>query len=204
MSPPRDTVIALHAPPASGATLADRDDEALMTLASGDQRAAFEVLVGRYLPRLTSYCAKFLGSARTGEEVAQDVLLEVWARRQRYRSRGKFQVFLFTLTRNRCLNHARDERRRRRWDVAGGGESAAVAAAAASSPDQLDLLLEEELRRHVRAALLELRPKLREAVLLRFDQGLEYPEIARIVGRPESTVRSRIFLALKRLREAVA
>jgi RNA polymerase sigma-70 factor (ECF subfamily) len=45
---------------------------------------------------------------------------------------------------------------------------------------------------------------MREAVLLRFEQGLEYPEIARIVGRPESTVRSRVFLAMKTLRRDVA
>ncbi len=183
--------------------LADRDDETLMLLAAGEHRGAFEVLAGRYLPRLTQYCAKFLGCPRTGEELAQEVLLDVWVNRRRYRPTAGFPVFAFTLARNRCLNQVRREGRRRRWD-AGPPERPGAPDAAAASPDQLDVLLDQERARRVRAALCELTPKLREAVLLRFDQGLEYADIARIVGRPESTVRSRVFLAMTQLREGLA
>ncbi len=200
-SPIKPAVQLLRSAPAM--PLAERDDESLMILAAGEHRAAFEVLVNRYMSRLTHYCVKFLGGSRSGEELAQEILLEVWARRKSYRAKVGFPVFLFTVARNRCLNHARDQGRRRRWDVAppasGGAE-----AVGADAPDQLDALLERERAQRVRSALLELPPKLREAVLLRFEQGLEYPEIARIVGRPESTVRSRVFLAMKTLRQGVA
>ena len=86
-----------------------------MTLAAADRRDAFEVLVGRYLSRLTRYCAKFLGSPSAGEEIAQEILVDTWWQRARYRAAGRFPVFLFTLARNRCLNRVRDERRRPRW-----------------------------------------------------------------------------------------
>jgi len=188
---------------ADGAALAHRDDEALMLLAAGEYRGAFEVLVGRYLPRLTNYCGKFLGAARTGEEVAQEVLVDAWAHRHRYRPTARFEVFLFTLARNRCLNQVRDVARRGRWD-AGLVADGPSPPAAALAPDQLDLLLAEERHRIVRSALLALAPKLRECVLLRYDQELDYAEIARIVRRPESTVRSRVFLGLKRLRAELA
>jgi RNA polymerase sigma-70 factor (ECF subfamily) len=189
--------------PQGTSSLDERDDEELMALAAGDHRPAFEVLVNRHLSRLTNYCAKFIGSSRAGEEIAQEVLLEVWVYRRRYRSTSGFPIFLFALARNRCLNEARREGRRRRWNLETTAPEASEATAR-GAPDQLDRLIEEERVREVRAALLALPSKLREAVLLRFDQGLEYAEIASIVGRPESTVRSRVFLAMKRLRRAVA
>jgi RNA polymerase sigma-70 factor, ECF subfamily len=202
MSGPRPAaIVSLPRQPSGAAPLEDRDDEALMVLAAGDHRRSFEVLVRRHLVPLTRYCAKFLGSARNGEEVAQDSLVEVWSQRGRYRP-GRFRVFLFTIARNRCLNRLRDHRRRLSTDGAPFDER--YDAAQSDAPDQLDALLERERRRRAHEALMTLAPKLREAVLLRFDQGLDYAEIARIVGRPAVTVRSRVFHALNRLRAALA
>jgi RNA polymerase sigma-70 factor (ECF subfamily) len=185
--------------------MAERGDEALMVLASRDHRGAFEVLASRHLGSLTSYCAKFLGNLRSGEEIAQDTMVEVWAQRQRYRP-DRFRVFLFTIARNRCLNRLRNDRRRHRWSGTplDGHELERTAAVESDQPDQLDELLELERQRRTREALGLLPSKLREAVLLRFDQELEYSEIARIVGRPLVTVRSRVFHALRRLRAALA
>lgn len=181
--------------------LKERDDEALMTLVGAGRREAFAVLAGRYLSRLAGYCAKCTGSPRVGEELGQDVLLEVWTRRQAYRSSGRFRTWLFTLARNRCLNHLRSERRRSLWLRSSASlDPEAPGPAATLAPGQVDQLLAAERARHVRTALLGLSPKLREAVLLRFDQGLDYAEIARIVSAPEVTVRSRVFLGLKGLR----
>jgi len=173
------------------------DDEQLMVLVAGGSKATFAVLVGRYLPRVTKYCARFVGQLSTAEELAQEIFLEVWLRRVRYRSQGKFVVFLFTLARHRCLNRLRDDRRRHHRDLE-------VLVPGACPPDQLDTLLEQERQRRVQAALLGLSTKLREAVLLRFDQGLDYPDVARILGCSESTTRSRVRLAMQRLRDELA
>ncbi|HET9551523.1 MAG TPA: RNA polymerase sigma factor [Anaeromyxobacteraceae bacterium] len=175
-----------------------------MTLAGADRRDAFTALAGRYLARLARYCAKCTGSPRAGEELAQDVLLEIWNQRHAYRSSGRFRTWLFTLARSRCLNHLRAERRRGLWLLRPRGPGDEHHAPEAPlAPDQIDRLLAAEQARQVRQALLGLSTKLREAVLLRFDQGLDYAEIGRIVGAPEVTVRSRVFLALKQLRAAV-
>lgn len=202
MTDPRAApVLPLHRAPAGGVPLEERDDETLMLLAAQDHRRAFEVLARRHLGPLTGFCTKFLGSAGGGEEIAQDTLAAAWTRRARY-TRGRFRVFLFTIARNRCLNRVRGERRRRTWS---GPEDEALGAAVpqGDQPDQLDALLERERLRRMQEALLTLAPKLREAVLLRFDQGLPYAEIARVVRRPEVTVRSRVFHALRRLRLAL-
>lgn len=195
-------VLHLHRPaPGTGPRggLEDRDDDALMALAAADHRGAFEVLAGRHLPPLTRFCAKYLGSARSGEEVAQDVLVEAWTARRRYRPEGRFRVFLLAVARTRCLNRLRDDRRRHARAPAAVDDLEVPGAAAG----QLDDLLERERERQVRAALLALPPKLREALLLRFDQGLDYAEIARTVGGPEATIRSRVFHGIRKLRTAL-
>jgi RNA polymerase sigma-70 factor (ECF subfamily) len=201
MSEPRPAVVLhLHAPrPAADGTLEARDDDALMALAAADHRLAFELLVTRHLGPLSGFCAKFLGSRRAGEEIAQDVLVDAWSRRRSYRPEGRFRTFLLTVARARCLNRLRDDRRRwfRAPPLADEPEDRVEVAAEGC---QLEGLLARERQRRVRAALLELPAKQREAVLLRFDHGLDYAEIARIVGRAEGTVRSNVFHALEALR----
>jgi RNA polymerase sigma-70 factor (ECF subfamily) len=174
-----------------------------MALAATDHRGAFQALADRHVGVLLAFCTKFLGSARAGDEVAQDVIVEAWSWRRRYRPEGRFRVFLLSMARTRCLNRLRDDRRRlaRVRPLADGQEEAATEPGRAG---QLDDLLERERGRQVRAALLELPPKLREAVLLRFDHGLDYAEIAAIVGCSEGTLRNRVFHALRRLRSGLA
>jgi RNA polymerase sigma-70 factor (ECF subfamily) len=176
-----------------------------MALAAADHRGAFQLLADRHVGVLLAFCTKFLGSARAGDEVAQDVLVEAWSWRRRYRPEGRFRVFLLSMARTRCLNRLRDDRRRlaRVRPLAEEAEAAA-AAAEPGRADQLDDLLERERERQLRAALLELPTKLREAVLLRFDHGLDYSEIAAIAGCTEGTVRNRVFHALRRLRGGLA
>jgi RNA polymerase sigma-70 factor (ECF subfamily) len=202
MPDPRPSVVLHLHRPGEGTPVEERDDDALMALAAGDHRRAFEVLAGRHLAALTRFCAKFLGCPRAGEEVAQDVLVEAWTRRRSYRADGRCRVFLLTVARARCLNRLRDDRRRvartpALVDAPGADE-------AAEAGGQLDDLLERERARQVRVALLALPAALREVLLLRFDQGLEYADIARAVGRREATVRSRVFHAIRKLRAAVA
>jgi RNA polymerase sigma-70 factor (ECF subfamily) len=200
MSETRPHIVPLRSL-SSGAELDQGDDEQLMALAAGGTKAAFAELVGRYMPRVTQYCAKFVGQLSTAEELAQEIFIEVWLRRQRYRPQGKFVVFLFTLARHRCLNRLRDDNRRQRRDMDVGIDGL---VSGARPPEQLDALLERERQRRVQATLLGLSPKLREAVLLRFDQGLDYPDVARILGCSESTTRSRVRLAMQRLRDDLA
>ena len=197
MSEAKPHIVPLHAL-ATESELGRGDDEQLMALTAGGHKAAFAVLVHRYLARVTKFCARFAGQLPVAEELTQEIFLEVWLRRDRYRAQGKFVVFLFTVARHRCLNRVRNDGRRRQREVIG------VVEDASGLPGQLDALLEKERQRQVQIALLGLSVKLREAVLLRFDQGLDYADVARILGCSESTTRSRVRLAMLALRAAIA
>lgn len=178
-------------------SLEDRSDDDLMLLAAAGRDAAFEQLVQRHMPGLLRYCCKQVCDARLGEEIAQDSWLKLWAYRLRYQPLGKFRILLYTTARNCCRSHARGSGRRSRWfsDL-----SAPTETTHSADSSQLEMLLEQENATRIQASLATLKPKLREALLLRYDQDLDYSEIAIIVGRSESTVRSRIFHALKKLR----
>lgn len=173
-----------------------------MVASAAGSRDAFEVLVARYLPRLTSYCGKLVRDARAAEELAQDTLLVLWQRRASYRPVRAFRVLVFTIALNRCRNHARSWRRRLRW-LGALDDPGELDQVAAREPGHVDQLLERERQRHVRAALARLPHHARAVLLLRFEQELTYAEIAQIVGRAEVTVRSQVFHALRRLQRAL-
>lgn len=170
-----------------------------MELGRAGSQAAFAILVERYMRRVVSYCTKLTGDRDAAPELAQDTFLQLWLHRERYRPERPFRVFLFTVATNRSRNHNRWWRRRYRSTTTSELPDTPV-----PDPDQLDELLARERRRRVHEALTAVSPRLREVLLLRFEQGLDYAEIAAIVGRPEATVRTRIFHGLKKLREHIA
>jgi RNA polymerase sigma-70 factor, ECF subfamily len=184
---------AEKAPPYDG-----RSDDELMVLARGGEREALAVLAGRYTAQVTNFCAKLTRDPRASEELAQDTWLQVWAGRYAYEPRGKFAVFLYTIARNRCRNHVRAQRRRGAWPPLGASPD--VSELASGGPDHLDALLARERGRRVHEALFGLPEKLREAIVLRFVEGLSYEDMASVLGGSESTLRSRVHHALKSLR----
>lgn len=194
-----DNVIPLRVQ-ATARGLKDRADDELMRLAATGMHDAFESLVSRHMAKLTSFSIKMIGDRRAGEDAAQETWIKVWNSRGAYKPQGRFEAFLYTIARNRCRNTARSLRRRGRVHADWFPDSVEPATA---EPSHLDSLLDRERRMRVYDGIAALAPKLREALLLRFEQGLDYPDIARIVGRSQSTVRSRVHHGLRKLRVMV-
>jgi RNA polymerase sigma-70 factor (ECF subfamily) len=198
---PEAPVIPLHGP-RGPAPLAEREDDELMLLVRAGERAAMAALVGRYHGRLVSFCAKLTTDPAAGEELAQETFLRLWRQREHYRAEGKLAILLYTTARNLCRNHRRSWRRRLRWFAPGSPPE--EPSAPAQTPGAVDAILERERQRDVQLAIAELSGKLREAVVLRFEHGLPYDQIAAILGTNESTARSRVHLGLAELRVRLA
>jgi len=169
----------------------EQDAQLVQQCLQGDG-SAWEELVRRHSRRIFGICYRFTGNRTEAEDLAQDVFLRVYRTLGSYRSaHGGFATWATSVTRNLLIDHYRRTKRDRITDsledampVIENKESAG------RRPDQQLLL--SELSSQVQKALTKLSPELREAVILRDLQQLDYNEIRQVLDVPEGTVKSRI------------
>ena len=154
--------------------------------------SAWEELVRRHTRRIFNICYRFTGNRTEAEDLSQDVFLRVYRTLGSYRSaHGGFATWVTSVTRNLLIDHYRRTKRDRITDSLDDAMPAVEnKQSSARRPDELALL--GELSAQVQRALIKLSPELREAVILRDLQQLEYGEIQRTLAVPEGTVKSRI------------
>jgi RNA polymerase sigma-70 factor (ECF subfamily) len=145
---------------------------------------------------LIAYASSLLGDPMSAEDVVQEVLhraLNVEA------LPTSFQAWLYTVTRNACLNRLRALGRRPDRDhLPSRGDLAA------SLTGHVTLLSRAERYAALAAALRHLSLDQEEAIRLRYTEGLSRADIAHVLGVPESTVKSRLFEGLQTLRRFMA
>ena len=146
----------------------------------------------RHTRRIFNICYRFTGNSAEAEDLSQEVFLRVYRTLTSYRSAyGGFATWMTSVTRNLLIDHYRRTKRDRITDSL--DDKMAIVEnkeSAGRRPDQQALL--GELSGQVQAALTRLSPELREAVILRDLQQLEYAEIRQVLEVPEGTVKSRI------------
>ena len=163
---------------------------------SGDA-AAWEELVRMHTRRVYGLCYRFTGKEAEAQDLTQDVFLRVFRALGSFRStEGSFTTWLARLTRNLLIDHYRRTRNERVTDsieeqlprIEGGRTGDGV-----STPRRPDSAVAgREASELLQAALGKLSPELRETIILRDLQEMEYREIAQVLAIPEGTVKSRI------------
>lgn len=173
-------------------------EELLVAAAAGDQ-VAFTELVERVRPQTLRVARGVVRDPSIAEEVAQEVLTEMWLKADRFDpSRGTITGWVATLTRRRAVDRVRSEQAGRNRDdrVARRNQVRDVDVVA----DEVEVRLEHW---QVRKALTELSDRQREAIELAYFGGHTYRDVARVLGIPEGTAKSRLRDGLLRLREAL-
>ena len=152
-----------------------------------------------YNRRIYNLCYRFTNSAADAEDLTQEVFIRIYRTLGSYDiEKGAFNTWLTTLTRNLLVDHFRRSKQDRMTDSmdAGLGDEEDAPRLSEKLPDggptADDRLATQETQRMVRAALARLSPDLREAVILRDLQDMDYKEIAQVLRVPEGTVKSRI------------
>jgi RNA polymerase sigma-70 factor (ECF subfamily) len=158
-------------------------------------RAAFAMLFRHFAPRVKTLMLRGGANAAQAEELAQETLLTVWRKADRFDvSRATGAAWIFTIARN-----LRIDRVRREWrDTPGDGEIPEVADET-GGPELALSGTERDAR--VRAAMTQLSADQTTVIELSFFQEMPHAEIARALGLPLGTVKSRIRLAMSRLRD---
>jgi RNA polymerase sigma-70 factor (ECF subfamily) len=180
-------------------------DFALMKrIACGDE-SAFRALLERHQDAVVGTVAKMLGSPSDAEDIAQQVFLRVWQHAKSYRPDAKFTTYLFTITRNLVFNETRRRSRKKEIPLDTGDPSGSHHEPGDDPHRQPDAsLLEAELRVAIGQAIASLPETQRLAVVLRRYENLSYEEIAEVLDLSVSAVKSQLFRARNRLREALA
>jgi RNA polymerase sigma-70 factor (ECF subfamily) len=166
---------------------------------SGDQRA-WNRMVSTQYKRVYGICYRFTNDPTEAEDVTQDVFLKVYRNLATFDAdKGGFNTWITTLTRNLLVDNYRRTRQDRSTDsldapISADDESSATLADRLADPrkSQEDRFAGLELRAAIQHALQKLSPDLREAVILRDLEDMDYKEIAVILKIPEGTVKSRI------------
>jgi RNA polymerase sigma-70 factor (ECF subfamily) len=161
--------------------------------------AAWEEIVRKYHRRIYNICYRFAGTADDAQDLTQEVFIKMYRTLGSYDvERGAFVTWVTTMTRNLLVDHFRKTKQDRMTD--------SLDATASDHEDAMPLsekiedkalppdagVQSRETREAVHAALQKLSPDLREAVILRDLQDLDYREIAQVLKVPEGTVKSRI------------
>jgi RNA polymerase sigma-70 factor (ECF subfamily) len=154
--------------------------------------SAWESLVKAHSKRVYGLCYRFTGSDGSAQDLTQEVFLRVFRTLKSFRAgEGSFVVWLTRLTRNLLIDHYRRSRMERASDSLDDQLPVLEERTAMSSRTE-GLLAGREASELLQAALQKLSPELRETVILRDLEELEYREIAQALNVPEGTVKSRL------------
>lgn len=157
--------------------------------------AAFAELFDHFAPRIKGYLMNSGASAALAEECAQDVMVTLWQKAHLYDpSRAGAATWIFTIARNRRIDALRKARRPEPEEVDWGPQAA---------PDQADVLALEEAGEELTRAIAALPPKQKHLIEAAYYSDLSHSEIAGQTGLPLGTIKSRIRLALDRLRHSI-
>lgn len=163
------------------------------------EAAAWEEIVQQYNRRIYNICYRFAGTPDAAQDLTQEVFIKMYRTLGSYDvGRGAFLTWVTTVTRNLLVDHFRKTRQDRM--------TASLDSTASEHEDALPLgeqipdktqppdarVQSREVQEAVHAALQKLSPELREAVILRDLQDMDYKEIAGLLKVPEGTVKSRI------------
>jgi RNA polymerase sigma-70 factor (ECF subfamily) len=163
-------------------------------IAARQDRNAFAALFDHFAPRIKSFLMRSGMPSGPAEELAQDALLMVWRKAAQFdRARAGAAAWIYTIARNLRIDSIRHERRSVPVDDP---------SEAPDLPPQPDCaILAQEREQRVRAAMKTLSNEQVEVVRLSFFEGKAHGDIAQTLGLPLGTVKSRLRLAMKRLRE---
>jgi RNA polymerase sigma-70 factor, ECF subfamily len=170
----------------------DPDAQLVQLCLQGDG-SAWEGIVRRHSRRVYNLCYRFTGNRHEAEDLTQEVFLRIYRTVRNYRAeQGSFSTWMSSVARNLLIDHYRRTKYERQTSSLDDEEQAPIQVRQPpeSGPDHLAQA--SELSRQVQLALGKLSPELREAVILRDLQGLEYREIQGVLSVPEGTVKSRI------------
>jgi len=176
----------------------DADSDVLGLVAKGDMTGALQRLMQRHGSAVYRYCREALRDATLADDVQQQVFIEAFRDLPRFHGRSSVRTWLFAIARHRVLDAAKSRRRARSHVDA--DDASRVPDPRPSPGDWIDDL---RLRAALVACLDELREGIRTALLLRFQQGFTFEDMALMCRERPGTLQAKVTRALPVLRACI-
>ncbi len=156
-------------------------------------------LIEKYQHRLLRYLVYLTGSRELAEDLFQETWIRVLERGHQYDARHEFSTWLFTIARNLVIDHLRRRQPVSLDGLADNDDAAPFDIPATGQASAFDVTVQREQNAQISAGMKKIAAEYREALVLRFQEGMTLEEIAGVTGAPLGTVKSRIYRGLSAL-----
>lgn len=178
----------------------DPDSDVLDRIARGDMTGAIRQLMDRHGEAVYRYCRTQLRDDTLAEDVHQQVFISAFKSLGKFERNSTLRTWLFGITRHRVLDAVKLRDRAKAHIESGSDDAEDVADPAPSLDDQLD---DGRLREALKHCVQQLAAPVREAVLLRYQQGFTFEEMAKICDDKPGTLQAQVSRALPKLRSCI-
>jgi RNA polymerase sigma-70 factor (ECF subfamily) len=178
--------------------MADENTEIARGLERRDP-ALLDHLIEKYQHRLLRYLLYLTGRRDLAEDFFQETWVRVLERGRQYDSRREFSAWLFTIARNLTIDHMRRAHPASLDSLSDGDDRGAFDIPVTGQPSAFDATVQREQNEQISAGMLHISVEFREALVLRFHEGMSLDEIAVVTGAPLGTVKSRLYRGLAAL-----
>lgn len=178
----------------------DPDSDVLGLIAKGDMTGAIRLLMERHGDGVYRYCRTQLRDDTLAEDVQQQVFIHAYRSLAKFQGGSTLRTWLFSIARYRMLDAAKSRRRNEAHLEPQPDDADEVADPARSAAEQLD---DSRLREALEACVEKLAESVREAVLLRYQQGFTFEDMAKMYDEKPGTLQAKVSRALPRLRSCI-
>lgn len=173
------------------------DEQLMLRLKNGDKKA-FSALVERYRDRIVSYAYRMVGNSELAQDVAQEAFVRVYKSAGTFRDDGRFSPWLYKIAGNVSLSE-RSKRAKEALNVDYDSLEDTNDSGVVVEDQVLAKITGEQLSR----GIAKLSAQHKTVLVMHIYQGLTYVEIGEAIGIPTGTVKSRLFYAIRKLREVI-
>ncbi|HVP53440.1 MAG TPA: RNA polymerase sigma factor [Candidatus Eisenbacteria bacterium] len=162
-----------------------------------------DALIEQYQHRLLRYLAHMTGNMATAEDLFQETWMRVLEKGHQYDGKSRFVTWLMTIAHNVAIDHLRKRVPASLDQMRDPEEDTAPFEPVAVAPSPFEQAAASEDRARIQAALEQIPPIFREVLVLRFQEQMKLEEIAKLVGIPLATVKTRLYRGVQALRPAL-
>ncbi|MBS1604533.1 MAG: RNA polymerase sigma-70 factor [Bacteroidetes bacterium] len=173
------------------------DSIGISATGANDQHA-FEAIYRQYFIRLFRFCYAIVHEKGPAEEIANDVFLSIWKKRDSLTAIDNLEVYLYISAKNHCLNYLRSHRHPQPIDIEALSDEALQFQA-----DPESLLIRTETMKSVVAAIDRLPPRCKLIFKLIKEDGLKYKDVAKLLDLSVKTVEAQLTIAIRKIAQAL-